>query len=84
MRRAYFDAAASSDDLHRRSLRSGAVSMVAQGTTMAMQVVSTIVLARLLLPEDFGLVAMVVAITGFGVVFVDLGTRSATGLPKVR
>jgi PST family polysaccharide transporter len=44
---------------------------------MAVQVVSTIVLARLLLPEDFGLVAMVVALTGFASVFVDLGTRDA-------
>jgi PST family polysaccharide transporter len=77
MRRAYFDKPASSEDLHRRSLRSGAISMVAQGMNMAIQVVSIIVLARLLLPEDFGFVAMVAAITGFGSLFVDLGTRDA-------
>ena len=77
MRRTYFDDPASSENLHQRSLHSGAISMVAQGASMTLQVVSTIVLARLLLPEDFGLVAMVVAVTGFAVVFVDLGTRDA-------
>lgn len=77
MRREYFDNSAASDDLRGRSLRSGVVSMVAQGANMALQIVSTIVLARLLMPEDFGLVAMVTAITGFATVFVDLGTRDA-------
>jgi len=51
--------------------------MMAQATSMVIQVVSTIVLARLLLPEDFGLIAMVAAITGFATIFVDLGTRDA-------
>lgn len=77
MHRSYFTEAAPSQDLHRRSLRSGAISMVAQGTNVTVQVVSTIVLARLLLPEDFGLVAMVAAMTGFASLFVDLGTRDA-------
>ncbi len=77
MRRAYFEDAAAGKELHRHSLRSGAVSVVAQATNMAVQVVSTIVLARLLLPEDFGLVAMVSAVTGFATIFVDLGTRDA-------
>lgn len=44
---------------------------------MVVQVVSTIVLARLLVPEDFGLVTMVAAMIGFASVFVDLGTRDA-------
>src|SRR5438876_382479 len=61
MRHAYFDENASSHDLHQRSLRGGAISIVAQGVNVLVQVVSTIVLARLLLPEDFGLVAMVSA-----------------------
>ena len=77
MRRVYFDEAAPSEDLHRRSLRGGAISMVAQGVNVVVQVVSTIVLARLLLPEDFGLVTMVSAVVGFASIFVDLGTRDA-------
>jgi PST family polysaccharide transporter len=77
MARKYFDDNKGTEDLARRSLRSGAVSIAAQGTNMIVQIMSTIVLARLLLPEDFGLVAMVVAVTGFASVFVDLGTRDA-------
>lgn len=82
MRPTYFDAAAAIDDLNQRSLRNGAVSMLAQGTNMAVQIASTIVLARILIPEDFGLVAMVVALTGFGSIFVDLGTRDAVAQRK--
>ena len=43
-----------------------------------MQTVATIVLARLLTPTDFGLVAMVTAITTFGQAFADLGLSEAT------
>lgn len=77
MRRNYFDHPASTDDLRNRSLKGGAVSMAAQATIMFVQVLSTIVLARLLHPEDFGLIAIVAAVTGFATVFVDLGTRDA-------
>jgi len=77
MRRSYFDDAAPSHDLHRRSLRGGAISMVAQGINVVVQLTSTIILARILIPEDFGLVAMVSAIVGFASIFVDLGTRDA-------
>jgi len=73
----YFDDPSSSEGLHRRSLRGGAISVIAQGVSVVVQVVSTIVLARILLPEDFGLVAMVSAVTGFASIFVDLGTRDA-------
>ncbi|MFO1393244.1 MAG: lipopolysaccharide biosynthesis protein [Steroidobacteraceae bacterium] len=77
MSKDYFGSTAAGEDLHRQSLRSGAVSMLAQGANMVVQFLSAIVLARLLLPEDFGLVAMVAAITGFASIFVDLGTRDA-------
>jgi polysaccharide transporter, PST family len=77
MSRAYFEDSARADDLHQRSLRGGAMAMISQGGNVATQVISTIVLARILIPEDFGLVAMVSAITGYLSVFVDLGTRDA-------
>src|SRR5262245_3861952 len=77
MRRSYFDDTAPSHDLHRRSLRGGAISMVAQALNVVTQLVSTIILARILMPEDFGLVAMVSAVVGFATIFVDLGTRDA-------
>lgn len=65
------------DDFARRSLRSGAISIIAQAVNTGVQIVTTIWLARLLMPEDFGLVAMVSALTGFANVFMDLGTRDA-------
>ncbi len=77
MRHEYFEESKPSDDLHRRSLRGGAVSMIAQGGNVLLQIGSTIVLARILIPEDFGLVAMVAAMTGFASIFIDLGTRDA-------
>jgi O-antigen/teichoic acid export membrane protein len=43
-----------------------------------MQSVSTVVLAHLLTPADFGLVAMVTAVTGLGQAFADLGLSEAT------
>jgi PST family polysaccharide transporter len=43
-----------------------------------MQSVSTVVLARLLTPADFGLVAMVTTITGLAQGFADLGLSEAT------
>jgi PST family polysaccharide transporter len=51
---------------------------VAQVTTVLLQSVSTLVLARLLTPVDFGLVAMVTAITAIAAGFADLGLTEAT------
>jgi PST family polysaccharide transporter len=53
------------------------LSIAARGINILVQVGSVILLARLLSPEDYGLVAMVTAITGFAPVLVDLGTRDA-------
>jgi PST family polysaccharide transporter len=73
----YFDDLAARDDLARRALRGGATMVMARVVTAVIQVGSVLCLARLLTPEDYGLVAMVVALTGFAPVFVDLGTRDA-------
>lgn len=43
----------------------------------AFQIVTSIILARLLLPEDFGLVGMAFIIIGFLSIFKDLGTAAA-------
>ncbi len=43
-----------------------------------MRIGSTAVLARLLMPEQFGLIGMVTAFTGFAQVFKDLGLSDAT------
>lgn len=65
-------------DLKGRSIRGGALTLTSQGTQFVIQSVSTVVLARLLTPSDFGLVAMVTAITGLGQAFADLGLSEAT------
>ncbi|MEX0801341.1 MAG: MOP flippase family protein [Dehalococcoidia bacterium] len=43
----------------------------------ALQFVVTVVLARLLVPEDFGLIAMIAVFTGFASIFVDFGLAAA-------
>jgi O-antigen/teichoic acid export membrane protein len=65
-------------DLRGRSVRGGALTITSQGAQFLLQSISTIVLARLLTPADFGLVAMVTAITGLGQAFADLGLSEAT------
>jgi O-antigen/teichoic acid export membrane protein len=60
-----------------QSVRGGAVSTLARAVTAVVQVGSVLCLARLLTPEDYGLVAMVTTFTGFAPVFVDLGPRDA-------
>jgi len=66
------------DDLRGRSLRGGTATLAGQGCKLLLTTVSTVVLARLLRPEDFGLVAMVTAITQFATYFRDLGLSTAT------
>jgi O-antigen/teichoic acid export membrane protein len=65
-------------DLKRRSVRGGLLTLTSQGTQFLIQSIATVVLARLLTPADFGLVAMVTAITGLGQAFADLGLSEAT------
>lgn len=54
------------------------MNLVSQGAQFMIQSVATVVLARLLTPADFGLVAMVATITGLGQAFADLGLSEAT------
>src|SRR5579871_5837242 len=66
------------DDLKGRSVRGGVLSLFAQGAQFVLQSTATIVLTRLLTPVDFGLVAMVTAITTVASGFADLGLTEAT------
>ena len=66
------------EDLKGRSVRGGTVTLAAQGIKFALGLGSTVVLARLLTPADFGLVAMVTALTGFVAMFKDAGLSLAT------
>jgi len=73
----YFDDHSLQEGLGRRALRGGAISIIGRAIIALVQVGSVVCLARLLTPEDYGLVAMVTALTGFAPVLVDLGTRDA-------
>ena len=65
-------------DLRGRAVRGGLLTFTQQGTGFVLTSIMTVVLARLLTPADFGLVAMVTAITGLGQAFADLGLSEAT------
>src|SRR5438105_2021958 len=65
-------------NLKGHTISSGAVTVSAQGGKFFLSLVSTMILARLLTPRDFGLVAMVTTITGFLRVFKDAGLSIAT------
>lgn len=60
------------------TLRGGAATMAAQGARFALNLLSTMVLARILVPEDFGIVGMVMAFTSFFSVFCDFGLATGT------
>src|SRR6185295_8269512 len=66
------------DDLGRRTARGGLVTITSQGIKFGISMVATVILARLLTPEDYGLIGMVGVITGFISIFKDLGLASAT------
>ena len=74
----YFDENKPHAGLGRASLHSGVAFFVARAANMLVQVGSTILLARLLNPHDYGLVAMVFALLGFAPMLIDLGTTDAT------
>ncbi len=65
-------------DLKGRSVRGGVLTITSQGAQFVLTSISTVALARILTPADFGLVAMVTAITGLGQAFADLGLSEAT------
>ncbi|MGB7156881.1 MAG: lipopolysaccharide biosynthesis protein [Tepidisphaeraceae bacterium] len=65
-------------NLGRRSVRGGAVTALGQGSKFLLNLASTALLARLLSPNDFGLVAMILVVTGFVQLFRDLGLTMAT------
>jgi len=65
-------------NLKGHTISGGAVTVSAQGAKFVLSLVSTMILARLLIPRDFGLVAMVTTVTGFLRVFKDAGLSIAT------
>lgn len=65
-------------DLKGRSLRGGVVTVASQMCKFVLNMGAIVVLARLIAPEDFGLIAMVATVTNLVVVFKDMGLSMAT------
>src|SRR6266545_2962048 len=65
-------------DLGGRTARGAAVTFVSQALKFIIGFSGTVVLARLLTPEDYGLVGMIAVFTGFVIIFRDLGLSAAT------
>lgn len=74
----FFDTDHLKDDLKGRSVRGGAATLAGQWANFVVQTISTVILARLLTPADFGLITMVTSVTGFASLFKDLGLSMAT------
>lgn len=67
-----------SSNLKEKSIRGGAVTLFSRAVNFILQMGSTIILARLLVPADFGMIAMVTAVTGLASTFSSLGLSTAT------
>jgi PST family polysaccharide transporter len=65
-------------DVGRRAAHGGAVMTAAEAAKIVLQLASTAVLARMLVPEAFGLLAMVLAVVGLAGAFTDLGFGMVT------
>lgn len=73
-----FDTDRVRSDLGARTIKGGAYTSLGQAASFVISLVRVVVLARLLTPEDFGLIGMVIAIAGFLIVFKDAGLSMAT------
>jgi O-antigen/teichoic acid export membrane protein len=65
-------------NLGSRSISGGFVTSVSQGLKFVLSLGATVVLARLLAPQDFGLVAIVAAVIAFLNMFSDVGLTAST------
>jgi O-antigen/teichoic acid export membrane protein len=63
--------------LARNAARGAAISVTAQWAKFAIQIATLAVLARILSPQDFGIVAMVTAIVGVATLLSDFGLSMA-------
>ncbi len=65
-------------NLGGRTARGGAVAITAQALKFIITIGATSILARLLTPQDYGLIGMVAFVTAFVSLYKDLGLSAAT------
>lgn len=64
--------------MKERAVKSAGITLAAQGIKLILQLGSVAILARLLQPSDFGLIAMVTVFTGLALQFMEGGLSMAT------
>lgn len=74
----HFETADLQNNLNRRSLQSGAVAMAAQPIKLVIGIGGTMVLARLLVPADYGLLAMAQPVLSIVDSLSNMGLETAT------
>ncbi len=74
----YFDTSHIKADLKRKTLQGGALTIAHQFGKEGLTTAASIIMSRLLGPENSGLIAMVMVFSGFILMFNDLGLSSAT------
>lgn len=67
-----------STTLGQKAVRGVLTTGSGQGARLLLQIVSVVVLARLITPGDYGLVAMVTAVVGIGEILREMGLSSAS------
>jgi O-antigen/teichoic acid export membrane protein len=73
-----FEADSRKDNLKEKSVRGGFFTMSCQAVESLLRIGSIAILARILIPEYFGLISMVTAITVIAEQFKDFGLSTAT------
>lgn len=66
------------DEVRNSTARHWVVTTFALAAVHSVQFLALLVLARVLVPADFGLIAMVMSVIGVGQIFHDLGLSAAT------
>lgn len=74
----YFSSDSLRQNLRSKTVRGGMTTAAAQGVRLVVGLLTIPILTRLLEPEDFGLIAMVLVFTGFATMFVNSGISTAT------
>ncbi len=73
-----FDVARLDKGFNQRIIKGGGVTILVQIVLLFVQIVTTSLLAHILSPADFGLVALAAAFTSFIIIFKDMGLSMAT------
>ncbi|WP_017292811.1 oligosaccharide flippase family protein [Geminocystis herdmanii] len=74
----YFDNSNVTNNLKQKTIKGGILTISSQGIKFILQTGSTIFLARLLTPQDYGIVGMVTVVLNFLNLFKDIGLSQAT------